>query len=75
MIKEVTNNSEAIAFILDEQKKQGLNQKEIAIRAGISEATMSRIVNGTHKLKIKTFQRIITALGYTMSVTLKPITK
>lgn len=73
MIKEVTSNSEAIAFILDEQKKQGLNQKEIARRAGISETTMSKIVKGTRELRIKTFQRIAMALGYTMEISFWPI--
>lgn len=73
MSNECSSNSEAIAFILDKQKEQGLTQKDIAMRAGISEATMSRIVNGTHKLKIKTFQRIAMALGYTMEISFQPI--
>ncbi len=73
MIKEVTNNSEAIAFILDEQKKQGLNQKEIARRAGISETTMRQIIKGMRELRIKTFQRIAKALGYTMEISFQPI--
>lgn len=73
MIKEVTSNSEAIAFILDEQKKQGLNQKEIARRTGISETTMSKIVKGTRELRIKTFQRIAMALGYTMEISFRAI--
>lgn len=73
MIKEVTSNSEAIAFILDEQKKQGLKQKEIARLAGISETTMNQIVKGTRELRIKTFQRIAMALGYTMEISFQPI--
>lgn len=73
MIKEVTNNSEALAFILDEQKKQGLNQKDLARRAGISETMMSRIIKGTRGLRIKTFQRIAMALGYTMEISFQPI--
>ena len=62
-----------ISFILNEQKKQGLMQKDIARASGLSESTVSRIANGNGLLTLKTVQQIAAALGYTVSIELKPI--
>ena len=62
-----------ISFILNEQKKQGLMQKDIARASGLSEATVSRIMRGNGLLTLKTVQQIAEALGYTVSIELKPI--
>ena len=61
-----------ISFILNEQKKQGLMQKDIARASGLSEATVSRIMRGNGLLTLKTVQQIAAALGYTVSIEFKP---
>lgn len=61
-----------ISFILNEQKKQGLMQKDIARASGLSEATVSRIMRGNGLLTLKTVQQIAEALGYTVSIEFKP---
>lgn len=61
-----------ISFILNEQKKQGLMQKDIARASGLSESTVSRIANGNGLLTLKTVQQIAEALGYTVSIEFKP---
>lgn len=61
-----------ISFILNEQKKQGLMQKDIARVSGLSESTVSRIMRGNGLLTLKTVQQIAEALGYTVSIELKP---
>lgn len=62
-----------ISFILNEQKKQGLMQKDIARASGLSEATVSRIMRGNGLLTLKTVQQVAEALDYTVSIELKPI--
>ena len=62
-----------ISFILNEQTKQGLMQKDIARTSGLSESTVSRIMNGNGLLTLKTVQQLAEALGYTVSIELKPI--
>lgn len=71
--KNLELEQKVVSFILNEQKKQGLMQKDIACASGLSESTVSRIANGNGLLTLKTVQQIAAALGYTVSIEFKPI--
>lgn len=62
---------EAIATLLEEiiaeGKKQGLDQREIAARAGISPETLSRAKKGTD-IQFSTLSRLAGAVGLRLSL-------
>lgn len=70
--KNLELEQKVVSFILNEQKKQCLMQKDIARASGLSESTVSRIANGNGLLTLKTVQQIAEALGYTVSIEFKP---
>lgn len=70
--KNLELEQKVVSFILNEQKKQGLMQKDIARASDLSESTVSRIANGNGLLTLKTVQQIAEALGYTVSIEFKP---
>ena len=46
--------------------KKGINQKELSLRTGYTEAQISRIVSGKRKGSVVTWALIADALGVTM---------
>lgn len=48
-----------------ELKQKGIQQKELAARIGITEATLSRYISGTREPKPETLANIATALHTT----------
>lgn len=51
------------------RKEQGLTQAELAVRVGISRATLSGIENNTIlELGIRKYEKLLNALGYTLTI-------
>ena len=46
----------------DARKRQGLNQSDLALRAGVTQAMVSHAERGTRALSIDTLLRLIAAL-------------
>lgn len=56
--------------------KQGLNQKQLAEKAGITQATISRIESGlVHQLKSEALKRLALALATTVDYLIGKTTK
>lgn len=49
--------------IKDAMDEQGIGQKQLAIRSGASQATISRVLSGKLEPKLSTFYGIAVALG------------
>lgn len=52
-----------VQAIMNARLQQGLTQKQLSEKTGISQADISRIERGTANPSLKTLQRIATALG------------
>jgi transcriptional regulator with XRE-family HTH domain/Zn-dependent peptidase ImmA (M78 family) len=61
--KEAKKIGEKIKIL---RTNRGLTSKEVAIRAGISPQSLSRIENGHHDVVFTTLGRILAAMGYTL---------
>lgn len=59
--------SSKIAFrILSELEKQGISQKELALRMGVTPQYVNKIVKGKENLSLETIWKIEEALGITL---------
>ena len=54
--------------IIDARIENGLTQKQLSEKTGISQAGISRIERGTANPSVKTLQRIAEALGRKVSI-------
>lgn len=54
--------------IIDARIENGLTQKQLSEKTGISQADISRIERGTANPSVKTLQRIAEALGRKVSI-------
>lgn len=52
--------------IRDLREKQGLSNRQLAVKAGISQPVMNRIENNNRKADIETLEKICGALGITL---------
>lgn len=52
--------------IRDLREKQGLSNRQLAVKAGISQPVMNRIENNNRKADIETLEKICEALGITL---------
>ena len=43
---------------------KGLSQKDLAIKLGMDESTLSKIINGKKEVNLRTARRISKALGW-----------
>jgi transcriptional regulator with XRE-family HTH domain len=58
----ITANAFGI-WVRAERKRQGLSQKNLALRAGIRQSTLSHIENNKRLGNIDTWNRIVDGLG------------
>ena len=54
-------------------EKRHMNQKELALRAGVTEASISRYLNGKRRMSVETLFHISIALGTTMDGLMKNV--
>ena len=54
--------------IIDIRKNEGLTQKDLALRSGITQADISRLENGNCNPSIKTLKRLAKAMGKTLKI-------
>lgn len=52
-----------VQAIMEARVQEGLTQKELSEKTGISQADISRLERGTANPSLRTLQRIATALG------------
>lgn len=57
-------------LIRNERKKQGLTQKQLAARAGITQTVMSRVESGTGNPTLSLLEELASALGAQLDITL-----
>lgn len=51
------------SFVRDARRDAGLSQRQLAARAGTSQARISRIENGREDPSVRTLQRLLRACG------------
>lgn len=57
-----------IRAIIEARKTNGLTQKELSARAGITQADISRLENGEANPSLKTMKRLAAALGKKLQI-------
>lgn len=57
-----------INAIINGRKENGLTQKELATRTGITQADISRLENGESNPSLKTMKRLAAALGKKLQI-------
>jgi hypothetical protein len=53
--------------------RHGISQRQLALRAGTSQAAISQLESGRRDLGVGTLERILLALGYRMNVVAEPL--
>ncbi len=53
--------------------RHGISQRQLALRAGTSQAAISQLESGRRDLSVGTLERILLALGYRMNVVAEPL--
>ena len=62
-----------IQAMIDARKQSGLTQKEQAERAGIKQADISKLENGTANPSIRTLRRLADGMGMKMKLVFEPL--
>ena len=62
-----------IENIRELMKKNYMSQKELALRTGLTEATISRYLHGTRRMSVKSLYYIARALGTTIDGLMKGV--
>ena len=57
-----------IRAVIEARKTNGLTQKELSARAGITQADISRLENGEANPSLKTMKRLAAALGKKLQI-------
>jgi transcriptional regulator with XRE-family HTH domain len=60
-------------MIRELRTRHGISQRQLALRAGTSQAAISQLESGRHDLSVGRLERILLALGYTLEVSPKPL--
>ena len=63
----------AWALVQEARRRAGLTQRELAERAGTSQAAIARIERGRQEPSLETLQKILRATGLELRVELAPI--
>lgn len=64
-----------VKFFLEERLRQGLQQKDLALKSGVTLNTLARLENGAAKLtSFIILNKLLCALGYRLSITKLPPT-
>lgn len=66
-----TESREIVTGIRAAMVKQGVTQIELAKRLGITPSAASTLLNGRHEVSIKMLRKLATALGLTLSISLR----
>jgi transcriptional regulator with XRE-family HTH domain len=53
--------------------RHGISQRQLALRAGTSQAAISQLESGRRDLSVGTLERILLALGYRLNVVAEPL--
>jgi len=69
----VTPSTTAGALVLLAREEAGLSQRELAKRAGVSQADIARIESGVRQPSIPTLQRILAGAGQELRFRLAPL--
>ena len=64
-----------MSWLKEQLNKRNMTQKELAIRTGITEAAISRYINGTRKMRVETCVVIAKVLGIKLDIFIKGILK
>lgn len=62
-------------YIKQQLKIRGMTQKELSLRTGVTEAAISRYINGTRKMRVETCVVIAKVLGIKLDIFIKGILK
>jgi HTH-type transcriptional regulator/antitoxin HipB len=63
-LRELARDPKQIGnFIRGERKRKGMSQKELASRAGLRQASISAIENGSPNTKLQTLLAVLSSLG------------
>lgn len=54
--------------MLDARKEEGLTQKELSIRSGITQSDISKLENGNANPSIRTLKRLANAMGKSLKI-------
>ena len=54
--------------MLEARQDEGITQKELSIRSGITQGDISRLENGNGNPSIRTLQRLATAMGKSLKI-------
>lgn len=65
--------SQAAAVIRSARKRSGISQRELAIRAGTSQAAISRIESGREEPTVARLEQILAGLGWRATIDVEPI--
>ena len=65
---------DVIQTIIDARIAQGLTQKALANKTGMSQADISKLENGTRNPSIKLLKKLATGLGMELKLSFVPIT-
>ena len=57
-----------IRAMIDARERQGITQKELAARTGITQADISKLENGNANPSIKTLKRLASGLGCRLKI-------
>lgn len=68
---QLTND--ALLLLQNALATTGISQKQLAEALGIGESRVSQVVNGDGNVKLTTFARYMRALGYSVTLDVKPI--
>ena len=60
-----------IQALIDARKQQGITQKELSEKTGITQADISRIENGSRNPSLAMMKRLAAGLGMTLKLEMK----
>ena len=60
-----------IQALIDARKQQGITQKELSEKTGITQADISRIENGSRNPSLAMLKRLANGLGMTLKLEMK----
>ncbi len=74
--EEIRIESEIIKATIEAREKNNISQTELSKRTGLKQSAIARVERGAHSPSVNTLIKILTPLGYTLSVVpLKKIKK
>ena len=72
--EDIQPEMDVIWVMVDARISQNLTQKELAERAGINQADISKLENGTRNPSLKLLKRLADGMGMTLKIEFVPKT-